>query len=135
LFINGKPGEGAEHATRAVQNSPAPGVTVEALLLGANREEAAKRCPPLESFGVSNEKHFDPHATALRAWVDGVRLASAADPSTLSSLESKIPGEGWYSNWLLFVIELARAEELSATDPYSRQNDPEAASKHVRLRF
>jgi hypothetical protein len=113
----GRYAEAASHATEAVLNSSATSTGVECLLLGADRVAVAKRCPNLENFGVSEEKHYDPNATALRSWVDGVRIAAATKPSELVNLRMQVETDGWYTNWLRFVIDLSRAEEQSASDP------------------
>ncbi len=112
----GELGEAATYATAAVNKTGNTSVAVECLLIGADRAVVAKRCPSLEDFGVGNEERYDPNATALRIWVEGVRIAAAVDPAQLGKLEAQVPGVGWYSNWLRFVIELARAEERALTN-------------------
>jgi hypothetical protein len=112
----GELGEAASYATAVVKKTGNTGVAVECLLMGADRAEIAKRCPSLENFGAGNDERYDPNAAALRIWVEGVRIAAAVDPARLGKLEAQVPGEGWYSNWLRFVMELARAEERALTN-------------------
>ena len=116
MDAEGQRGEAASYASAAVKKTGNTSVVMECLFLGADRAEVTKRSPSLENFGVGNEERYDPNATALRIWVEGVRIAAALDPAQLAELEAKVPGVGWYSNWLRFVIELGRAEELVSTD-------------------
>jgi hypothetical protein len=117
----GNDAEAASHATEAVLHNSSTSIAVECLLLGADRKAVAKRCINLEEFGVSKEQYYDPNATALRIWVDGVRITAAVNRADLVSLRTKIETDGWYTNWLRFVIDLSLAEELSITDPLAAE--------------
>lgn len=46
----------------------------------------------------------------LRQWVESIRIAAYVQPDLLAVEEIRIRGEGWYRNWLAFVITLSRIE-------------------------
>lgn len=46
----------------------------------------------------------------LEEWVDLCAYAARLDPLGLASAEAVAQGEGWYRDWLLFVLELVRVE-------------------------
>jgi len=117
LAEEGRAAEAAEVATEVVKESPSAALAVECLTLGADRTEVAKRCPRLDGAGASpHEERYHPEAADVRLWVDGVKIAAATDPVKLVVVEGNIRGEGWYKNWLRFVISLSRAEEQAVSD-------------------
>lgn len=117
LVAEGRMDEAAIAATEAVRKSSSTALAVECLALGADRTEAAKRCPSLDRAGAGlHEERYHPEATDVRLWVDGVKIAAVTDPTKLVAVEGNIRGEGWYKNWLRFVISLSRAEEQTASD-------------------
>lgn len=117
LITEGRREEAAVAATEAVRRSSSAALAVECLALGADRTEVAKRCPSLDRAGAGlHEERYHPEAADVRLWVDGVKIAATTDPTKLVVVEGNIRGEGWYKNWLRFVISLSRAEEQAASD-------------------
>jgi hypothetical protein len=117
FVAQGRTEEAAVAATEAVRRSLSSALAAECLALGADSTEVAKRCPSLDRAGAGpHEERYHPEAVDVRLWVDGVKIAAATDPTKLSVVEGNIRGEGWYRNWLRFVISLSRAEEQAASD-------------------
>jgi len=111
----GKTSEAASAATEAVKRSSSSTLAVECLALGGDKTEVAKHCPTLDRAGAGlHEERYHPEASDVRLWVDGVRIAAATDLTKLDAVEGNIRSQGWYKNWLRFVISLARAEEQQA---------------------
>jgi tetratricopeptide (TPR) repeat protein len=118
LAAEGESEEAARVATEAVAGSESTSLAAEGLALGADKTEVSKRIPPLDDKEAGlGEECGHPDAAAVRQWVDGVKIAAATDPAHLATAEGNIRGEGWYKNWLRFVIALARAEEMAEADP------------------
>jgi hypothetical protein len=116
FIAEGRREEAAAAATEAVRRSSSAALAVECLALGADRAEVAKRCPSLDRAGAGlHEERYHPEAADVRLWVDGVKIAAATDSPKLDVAEGNIRGEGWYKNWLRFVISLSRAEEQAAS--------------------
>jgi hypothetical protein len=118
LASAGETAAAANVATEAVKKSSSSILAVECLALGADKTEVAKRCPTLNRAGTGlHEERYHPEASDVRLWVDGVQITAATDLTKLDAVEGNIRGEGWYKNWLRFVISLARAEEQAGADP------------------
>lgn len=118
LASAGETAEAANAATEAVKKSSSSTLAVECLALGADKTEVAKRCPTLDRAGAGlHEERYHPEASDVRLWVDGMQISAATDLTKLDAVEGNIRGEGWYKNWLRFVISLARSEEQAGADP------------------
>lgn len=125
LAAEGNRDEAAKVATEAVMGGHSASLVVEGLALGADKTEVSKNIPPLDDKEAGlGEERGHPDAAAVRQWVDGVKSAAATNPVHLATAEGSIRGEGWYKNWLRFVIALVRAEEMAEADP----NGAEAAA-------
>src|SRR5215467_5170019 len=113
---DGKPEDAAVLAGDILNEGVGPELAVEAVSLGAPVAEAAKQCPPLESFDVV-KAHLSQYGASVRAWRASLSISSRANPDQLESEIARVKGEGWYRLWLEFVILLERAQTAASTDP------------------
>ena len=99
-------------ATDIVRNRESPEIVFDCLQLGANLHEVAKVKLDLEGV-ITSEQHEGYHYSAelMTRWVAEVGVAAVTAPVLLKSLTERLSKEdGWYWDWLRFVVALSLAE-------------------------
>lgn len=97
-------------ATRIARRTASARRAIEALRLGADPKLLIHWTNNLDKYEIGVGGRGIGEGEALPQWVLGIRIAAYVQPKLLVAEEIRTRGEGWYRNWLAFVIELARIE-------------------------
>jgi hypothetical protein len=117
LITEGETDGAKEAATEAVRLNDSVELAAEGLMLGADRDEVAKRLPDLSELDIAvGADRYISQDNQLKLWVEGVRIAADVNPQALESELKRIGREGWYRAWLQFVVALSQAEAKARVD-------------------
>ncbi len=124
LLANGEVGLANEIATEIVQKNASPELALECLSLGANLGEAAKISLNLEGVLKTGAESYHYSVELMSRWVAEVGLAAVIEPTQLEILTEKLKREdGWYWDWLRFVVALSSAEVTAKNDSSKAEQD------------
>jgi thymidylate kinase len=90
--------------------------------------------PEPSQFDVLSEKShhvLDDEISPVPLWVQAISLNALAAPELLKCERERVSGTGWYRQWLLYVIDLAKAEIAQFTDQAESQNLAVTALKEL----
>lgn len=104
-------------ATRVARRTTSAQRAIETLQLGADPELLTHWTNNLEKHEIGVGSRGVGEGDSLSKWVLGIRIAAYVQPKLLVAEEIRTRGEGWYRNWLAFVIELARIERRAVRAP------------------
>ncbi len=110
-------------ATRVARRTSLAEHAFEALRLGAEPKHLTHWTKNLEKHEIGVEDRGLGEGQALLRWVISIRIAAYVDPKALQVEEVRTRGEGWYRNWLAFIINLARIECRATRSPSHAAND------------
>jgi tetratricopeptide (TPR) repeat protein len=117
LVAEGETDAAKEAATKAVRLNDSVELAAEGLMLGADRDEVAKRLPDLSKLDIAvGADRYISQDNQLKLWVEGVRIAANVNPQALESELKRIGREGWYRAWLRFAVVLSQAEAQARVD-------------------
>lgn len=124
----------AERAANAAQAALDEGIPdewlAECIALGADPERNAPTHEQIASATRSVLDEGAPHyPNRMARWISLVKSAALVEPAVLRSVDAELRGEGWYRDWLRFVVELARVRAeggnaLPHLIELSRDTDP-----------
>ena len=104
-------------ATRVARRTTNAHRAIEALRLGADPKLLTRWTNNLDKYEIGIGGRGIGKDEALLQWVLSIRTAAYVQPNLLAVEEIRTRGEGWYRNWLAFVIELARIERRAVRSP------------------
>lgn len=110
-------------ATRVARRTTNAHHAIEALRLGADPELLTRWTNNLDKYEIGVGGRGIGEGEALPQWVLSIRIAAYVQPKLLAVEEIRTRGEGWYRNWLAFVIELARIERRAVRSPANAADD------------
>lgn len=104
-------------ATRVARHTMSAENAIETLRLGADPKLLTRWTTNLEKREIGIGGRGIGEGQSLNQWVIGVRIAAFVQPKLLAVEEIRTRGEGWYRNWLAFVIALSRTERRALKSP------------------
>lgn len=104
-------------ATRVARRTGSAERAIEALRLGADPKLLTHWTNNLEMHEIGVRGRGIGEGQSLHQWVLGIRIAAFVQAKLLTVEEIRTHGEGWYRNWLAFVIALARIERRAIHRP------------------
>ncbi|MEO8613785.1 MAG: hypothetical protein ABI600_01480 [Luteolibacter sp.] len=101
-------------ATRVARRTTNAHCAIEALRLGTDPKLLTRWTKNIDKYQIGVEERGIGEGEGLPQWVLSIQIAAYVQPELLAVEEVRTRGEGWYRNWLSFVIELARIEQRAA---------------------
>jgi hypothetical protein len=114
----------AKLATSALPFCDTPLKALTAVKLGVDPKQINPDCANPTALNVwDNSARFDEEgAGSMRQWVAAVTLAAMTISDRLDEVSTQVQGEGWYREWLRYVVSLARAETLANSDTQAAES-------------
>lgn len=120
-------------ATRVARRTGSAERAIEALRLGADPKLLTYWTNNLEKYEIGVGGRGIGEGQSLDQWVVGIRIAAYVQPSLLTVEGIRTRGEGWYRNWLAFVIALARIGRRAVRSPADAADEVVEAFRALAL--